>query len=91
MDVQRNVAVGRLTTTFRLRAMPSPFTPSSTVRGVPKNDVQAARKFDVHVMIPPTGCDEVEQCDVSSFGVWGRVTAVLLGSSDEYTAVALMM
>jgi hypothetical protein len=40
--------------------------------------------------MPPTGCNAMKQCNVSSFEVQGRVTVVLLGSSDGRTVVALM-
>jgi hypothetical protein len=50
--------------------------------------VQFAKRFDELARAPSTGCDEMKRCDVSSFGVQGRVTVVLLGSSDCYTVVA---
>jgi len=40
--------------------------------------------------MPPTRCNAMKQCDVSSFEVQGRVTVVILGSSDGRTVVACM-
>ena len=60
-----------------------------TLRGMPK-EVQSAKLYDEYTMAPSTGCNAMKQCDVSYFGVQGRVTLVLLGSSGGHTVVPFM-